>query len=434
MDGLPSGLPGHKSPSPQPTTIGRFQVTTRDDTKVGRFSVRPAADDPPASVSEAPLSPEPQPQAHPAVGNGPALSPEGKSLASLNNSFNSYFSSDNDSEFEDEDFKREVSKLREKHMIESQALYTRQKEEIDSLFARMGKAPPATVNPPAVTLAGRRRRPTKSKSSKSSRGSSQGSKSPLQPASSTLSAQSAPTVFPQQQTFLTPGSLVDTGSSPLLQPYKHSPSSENMYSAFTSDATLSAPSLCIATQGTSSTNTVGGPGQNQTQPPTTVPQSRKGTFTDDLHKLVDNWARDAMNLSQGKRGSKHQSQAPSQGHSYDTIPPANMGRKYSAPGQLCPNIASSLSGHTTPMPNPPATSMGARKGSLCPTPQYGYPSAPYSGPWAGGSAAHTQAAGLLASSQPLGQFTQAPGALQAFHISTLQKSVSNPGGPNLRTT
>ena len=72
--------------------------------------------------------------------------------------------------------------------MESQALYTRQKEEIDALFARMGKVPPATVNPPAVTLAGRRRRPTKSKSSKSSRGSSQGSKSPLQPGMSSLTA------------------------------------------------------------------------------------------------------------------------------------------------------------------------------------------------------------------------------------------------------
>lgn len=29
-----------------------------------------------------------------------------------------------------------------------------------------------------------------------------------------------------------------------------------------------------------------------------APHQRKGTFTDDLHKLVDNWARDAMNLSQ----------------------------------------------------------------------------------------------------------------------------------------
>lgn len=57
--------------------------------------------------------------------------------------------------------------------------------------------------------------------------------------------------------------------------------------------------------GTSSTNTVGGTVNSQAaqaQPPT-MTSSRKGTFTDDLHKLVDNWARDAMNLS-GRRGSK----------------------------------------------------------------------------------------------------------------------------------
>lgn len=50
------------------------------------------------------------------MGNGPALSPEAKSTISLNNSFNSYLSSDNDSEFEDEDFKKEISKLREKYV------------------------------------------------------------------------------------------------------------------------------------------------------------------------------------------------------------------------------------------------------------------------------------------------------------------------------
>lgn len=57
--------------------------------------------------------------------------------------------------------------------------------------------------------------------------------------------------------------------------------------------------------GTSSTNTVGGTVNSQAaqaQPPA-MTSSRKGTFTDDLHKLVDNWARDAMNLS-GRRGSK----------------------------------------------------------------------------------------------------------------------------------
>lgn len=55
--------------------------------------------------------------------------------------------------------------------------------------------------------------------------------------------------------------------------------------------------------GTSSVNTVGGTVNSQapqSQPPAS---SRKGTFTDDLHKLVDNWARDAMNLS-GKKGGK----------------------------------------------------------------------------------------------------------------------------------
>ncbi|XP_039523572.1 serine/threonine-protein kinase WNK1 isoform X10 [Pimephales promelas] len=357
VDGLPA-LPNRVATHPQPTTIGRFQVTTKTDTKVGRFSVSSAQDQALAASSQSP-EPQPAPQAHPAMGNGPAQSP-----GSLNNSVSSYFSSDNDSEFEDDDFKREVNKLREKHMIESQALYSRQKAEIDSLFARLGKVPPAMVNPPVVYPAGRRRRPTKSKSSKSSRGSSQGSKSPVQP-------------------------------------------------------------------GTSSTNTVAGTGQNQNQAPVSQSQSCKGMFTDELHKLVDNWARDAMSLSQGKRGSKHQQQVAPQGHSYDMVPPANMGRKYSAPGQLCPSIAATLSGHS-PLPNTPATSLGTRKGSLCPTPQYTYPSAPYSAQWAG-SATHTQA-GLLATSQPLGQYPQVPAPLQTFHISTLQKSVSHPGGPNLKTT
>uniref|UniRef100_A0A8C1M0J0 non-specific serine/threonine protein kinase n=1 Tax=Cyprinus carpio TaxID=7962 RepID=A0A8C1M0J0_CYPCA len=243
VDGLPA-LPNQTTTHPQPTTIGRFQVTTKTDTKVGRFSVSRAQDEAPVASLQPP-EPQPGPQAHLALGNGPAQSP-----GSLNNSISSYFSSDNDSEFEDEDFKKEVSKLREKHMMESQALYTRQKAEIDALFARLGKAPPAMVNPPVVNPAGRRRRHTKSKSSKSSRSSSQGSKSPVQP-------------------------------------------------------------------GTSSTNTVAGTVQNQNQPPVSQSQSCKGMFTDELHKLVDNWARDAMNLSQGKRGSKHQQQVSPQGHSQD---------------------------------------------------------------------------------------------------------------------
>lgn len=56
--------------------------------------------------------------------------------------------------------------------MEVQALQSRQKEEIEALFTRMGKQPPPTVCSPAVAMAGGRRR-LKSKSHKSSRSSIQ---------------------------------------------------------------------------------------------------------------------------------------------------------------------------------------------------------------------------------------------------------------------
>lgn len=55
-------------------------------------------------------------------------------------------------------------------MMEIQALQTRQKEEIESLFTRMGKPPPPSVFSPAVAMAGGRRR---RKSHRSSRNSGQ---------------------------------------------------------------------------------------------------------------------------------------------------------------------------------------------------------------------------------------------------------------------
>lgn len=98
-----------------------FQVTTNPEARVGRFSVSRAQEQ---SLDSS--------QAHPPAAqaaNGPSnlgqiLSPDPAHKASLpslnNNSFNnSYISSDNDSEFEDEDFKREVSLLREKQVTSS---------------------------------------------------------------------------------------------------------------------------------------------------------------------------------------------------------------------------------------------------------------------------------------------------------------------------
>ncbi|NXH37098.1 WNK1 kinase, partial [Myiagra hebetior] len=489
-------------PAAQATKVGRFQVTTATD-QVGRFSVSKARDEVSCAEKEPvtlPLSVGLEQVASSAAApkkelesresphmNGPSSDPEAAFLSgmakdlddgsgspdsvqhlgskislpvqSLSNSFNSsYMSSDNESDIEDEDLKLELRRLREKHLKEIQELQSRQKQEIESLYMKLGKAPPAVIIPPAAPLSGRRRRPTKGKSSKSSRSSSQGHKSPQ--LSGNLSAQSAPSVLPPQQTLHPPGSVPETGQNHLLQPLKPSPSSENLYSAFTSDGALSVPSLSAPGQGcakfncaservtfkpagrrtrflstpclalwkmvkkvcpcnqlcrTSSTNTVGAAVNSQapqTQP-TAIASSRKGTFTDDLHKLVDNWARDAMNLS-GKKVGK--------GHSSYEGP--GMARKFSAPGQLCISMTPSLG--ATPIPAASATSLGPFSKAMCPPQQYGYPAASFPPPWSGaGGPAQPQ----LGQFQPVGATS-----LQSFNISNLQKSVSNPPGSNLRTT
>ncbi|CAM9969362.1 unnamed protein product [Bubo scandiacus] len=502
VDGVPQTVPVLQLPVDvgQPTKVGRFQVTTTTD-QVGRFSVSKTQDEVSCAEKEPmtlPLSvgleqvassapkkelesrqsphmngPSSEPEAaflsgmakdlDDGSGSPDSLQPLGSKISlpvqSLSNSFNSsYMSSDNESDIEDEDLKLELRRLREKHLKEIQELQSRQKQEIESLYMKLGKAPPAVIIPPAAPLSGRRRRPTKGKSSKSSRSSSQGNKSPQ--LSGNLSAQSAPSVLPPQQTLLPPGSVPDTGQNHLLQPLKPSPSSENLYSAFTSDGALSVPSLSAPGQGcakfncaservtfkpggrrtrflstpclalwkmvkkvcpcnqlcrTSSTNTVGATVNSQApqSQPTAIASSRKGTFTDDLHKLVDNWARDAMNLS-GKKVGK--------GHSNYEGP--GMARKFSAPGQLCISMTSSLG--ATPISAASATSLGPFTKAMCPPQQYGYPAASFAAPWSGtGGPAQP----------PLGQFQPVGAAsLQSFNISNLQKSISNPPGSNLRTT
>ncbi|KFQ06866.1 Serine/threonine-protein kinase WNK1, partial [Leptosomus discolor] len=459
VDGIPQTVPVLQLPVDvgQPTKVGRFQVTTTTD-QVGRFSVSKTQDEVSYAEKEPmtlPLSVGLEQVASSAAApkkelesrqsphmNGPSSEPEAAFLSgmakdlddgsgspdslqplgskislpvqSLSNSFNSsYMSSDNESDIEDEDLKLELRRLREKHLKEIQELQSRQKQEIESLYVKLGKAPPAVIIPPAAPLSGRRRRPTKGKSSKSSRSSSQGNKSPQ--LSGNLSAQSAPSVLPPQQTLHPPGSVPETGQNHLLQPLKPSPSSENLYSAFTSDGALSVPSLSAPGQGTSSTNTVGATVNSQApqSQPTAIASSRKGTFTDDLHKLVDNWARDAMNLS-GKKVGK--------GHSNYEGP--GMARKFSAPGQLCISMTSSLG--ATPISAASATSLGPFTKAMCPPQQYGYPAASFAAPWSGtGGPAQP----------PLGQFQPVGAAsLQSFNISNLQKSISNPPGSNLRTT
>ncbi|KAM3621135.1 uncharacterized protein V6R79_006483 [Siganus canaliculatus] len=53
-----------------------------------------------------------------------------------------YASSDNDSEMEDSDMKRELQRLREKHLREISELQANQRGEVELLYRRLGKAPP----------------------------------------------------------------------------------------------------------------------------------------------------------------------------------------------------------------------------------------------------------------------------------------------------
>ncbi|KAM6928295.1 serine/threonine-protein kinase WNK2 [Xenentodon cancila] len=56
-----------------------------------------------------------------------------------------YASSDNDSEMEDSDIKRELQRLREKHLREISELQAHQRGEVELLYRRLGKAPPPGV-------------------------------------------------------------------------------------------------------------------------------------------------------------------------------------------------------------------------------------------------------------------------------------------------
>ncbi|XP_052501216.1 serine/threonine-protein kinase WNK2 [Budorcas taxicolor] len=76
----------------------------------------------------------------------------------------SYISSDNDSEIEDADIRKELQSLREKHLKEISELQSQQKQEIEALYRRLGKPLPPNLGlfhtaPPI----GRRRKTSKSK-------------------------------------------------------------------------------------------------------------------------------------------------------------------------------------------------------------------------------------------------------------------------------
>ncbi|KAM9082979.1 serine/threonine-protein kinase WNK2 isoform 7-T7 [Megaptera novaeangliae] len=154
----------------------------------------------------------------------------------------SYISSDNDSEIEDADIRKELQSLREKHLKEISELQSQQKQEIEALYRRLGKALPPNLGlfhtaPPV----GRRRKTSKSK------------------------LKAGKLLNPLVQQLKVVASSTGSSTSSLVPGPEPGPQ----------------PALHIQAQVNNSNN-------------------KKGTFTDDLHKLVDEWTSKTVGPTQLK--------------------------------------------------------------------------------------------------------------------------------------
>ncbi|XP_026126517.1 serine/threonine-protein kinase WNK2 isoform X5 [Carassius auratus] len=303
-----------------------------------------------------------------------------------------YISSDNDSEFEDADMKRELQKLREKHMKEISELQAHQRGEIEQLYSRLGRpVPPSMGFLHAVPPTGRRRRASKHKlkgsrllnpmvqhlrnnrSNSSTETCSSVSGSPVKSSvlgnssvgssTATLSPVSEPLELVQtQQPCSLKGSL---SSDNIYGPTTHTPPRQGwtVYHQTSERITYKSSSkprarflsgpvsmsiwstlkrLCLGKEHSSSSHSTGAAhvtsASNQNLPPTAIPaassrpitvlvqaqannsNNKSGTFTDDLHKLVDDWAKETLASGPQLRPSVCQSRPQRFYQSFQTNP------------------------------------------------------------------------------------------------------------------
>ncbi|XP_078270790.1 serine/threonine-protein kinase WNK2 isoform X3 [Rhinoraja longicauda] len=442
---------------------------------------------------------------------GQTAAPPTITINSPSPSHSSYMSSDNDSEFEDSDMKKELQTLREKHMKEISELQVHQRHEIQELYSRLGKPLPTALGfLQAVPPTSRRRRTSKNKlkagrllnplvqslknaasnTSLSSNTSIQtnsciASKHQDAPCSSdTLEATQSEAVQTQQ-----PCSIKSSLSSDDYQGFInevagaaqgdvaqgwtvfHQTSERVTYKSNSKPRTrfLSGPvslsiwstlkRLCLGkdrSRSSSSSNTSHSVqrvlNQHQSQPQqeqspqqhtqTNNSNNKKGTFTDDLHKLVDDWTKETVGAAQFKPSLNQLKQNQ---HRFDVVDRQKLSqpdgivaagkmRKCSAP-MTCPAATALAPGKSTipagmsaaPIPGPlPAYVLPlCQYGGVIPTPLYGVH-------WQGLSSSASQP-GLL-NTQGISSFSSlSKGGLQMFPV-PLQKPIINPSGPNMRTT
>ncbi|KAI1890310.1 hypothetical protein AGOR_G00152420 [Albula goreensis] len=273
-------------------------------------------------------------------------------------SYYSYASSDNESEFEDTDVKKELQRLREKHMKEITELQAYHRREIEVLYSKLGKPfPPAVGASHTAPPTGRRRRASKHRlkpgklfsplvqqlKSATSKTSEAGSvtDSPVRGMGVADSTATSATATPphsvpvQTQPCSLKASLssdnIYAGSQsqgqgwtqhhPAAERVTYKPSGKARARFLTGPVSLSIWStlrrLCVGKdRGSRPSNSSGmaPAGSNQQQsamstPPPHQPMAglaqaqannsnnKSGTFTDDLHKMVDDWARGTLEMA-----------------------------------------------------------------------------------------------------------------------------------------
>ncbi|XP_039656521.1 serine/threonine-protein kinase WNK2-like isoform X11 [Perca fluviatilis] len=468
------------------------------------------------------------PSRPPAAMNGHAPSP------SAGHAHSSYISSDNDSEFEDADMRKELQKLKEKHMKEISELQAFQRSEIEHLYTELGKTLPPNVGLlHAAPPSGRRRKASKHKlkAGKLLNPMVQQLKNNLNPSTERKGESAASSSSsPAKSSVLSDGSAHSSGSSsssnePSAAPeqvhtqqpcsLKGSFSSDNIYAGLHGDGTanqagpgqgwtvyhqtservtykssskprtrfLSGPvslsiwstlkRLCLGKERSSRSTlntTTAQTASSQTQAslttatPSPSPQpitqlaqvqtnnsnNKRGTFTDDLHKLVDDWTKETVaaanqprpslnQIKQQRRQQDLEGRAPPMGAATHEVLELEMKchvgpRKFQLP-LSCPLTAALGPGMPTTLAPNSSTMLPA--GYLLPAGSYGgmVPGPLYPQQWPGmpSPVGSVGPVGLLGAARMMPYATMANAGIQAYPL-VMPDSENGPCPKTTRTT
>ncbi|GLD49948.1 serine/threonine-protein kinase WNK2-like isoform X3 [Lates japonicus] len=464
------------------------------------------------------------PSRQPVAMNGHAPSP------SAGHAHSSYISSDNDSEFEDADMRKELQKLREKHMKEISELQAFQRSEIERLYKELGKTLPPNVGLlHAAPPSGRRRRASKHKlkagkllnpmvqqlknnlnTTPERKGESAASSSGSPAKSSVLSDGSAhssgsssssnqPNAGPEQVHTQQPCSLKGSFSSDNIYAGLHSDgmathagpgqgwtvyhqTSERVtYKSSSKPRTrfLSGPvslsiwstlkRLCLGKERSSRSSlntTTAQTAASQTQPTLTTatplpsPQpitrlaqvqtnnsnNKRGTFTDDLHKLVDDWTKETVaaasqprpslnQIKQQRRQQDLECRAPPMGAATHEmkchIGPSKFQLPLSCPltAALGPGVPTNLAPNSSAMLPPGYLLPSGTYGGMVPGPLY-----PQQWPGLPSPVGSTGPVGLLGAARMMPYATMANPGIQAYPALVMHNPENSPCPKTTRTT